>query len=150
MDDNKRVITGLPLGIDIGSTTIKCVVLDDNNNIIHNSYERHYTMITEKAQEVLKGLIDKFNIKLKANTELTQANDIIVRTLSQPTCSNVNIKDLTIEFTIDKELGIELVGETKVKIAIEEEEEPWDILDDDVDENVMKDIDETVDEEYIK
>ncbi len=50
------------IGIDIGSTTIKCVVLDDNNVIIHNSYERHYTMITQKAQEVLKGLIDKFNI----------------------------------------------------------------------------------------
>lgn len=50
------------IGIDIGSTTIKCVVLDDNNNIIHNSYERHYTMITEKAQEVIKGLVDKFNI----------------------------------------------------------------------------------------
>ena len=92
---------------------------------------------------------DKFNIKLKANTELTQGNDIIVRTLSQPTCSNVNINDLTIEFTIDKELGVELVGETKVKIAIEEEEEPWDIIEDDVDDDVLNDIDNTVNEEYL-
>jgi spore coat protein E len=86
---------------------------------------------------------------LKANTELTQGNDIIVRTLSQPTCSNVNINDLTIEFTIDKELGVELVGETKVKIAIEEEEEPWDIIEDDVDDDVLNDIDNTVNEEYL-
>lgn len=93
---------------------------------------------------------DKFNIKLKANAELTQANDIIVRTLSQPTCSNVDIKDLTINFMIDKELGIELVGETKVKIAIEEEEEPWDILDDDIDDEVLQNIDESINEEYLK
>ena len=50
------------IGIDIGSTTIKCVVLDDNGNLIHKSYERHFAMITEKTREVIKGLIDKFNI----------------------------------------------------------------------------------------
>lgn len=50
------------IGIDIGSTTIKSVVFDDNNNLIHKSYERHYTLITEKTQEVIKGLIDKFEI----------------------------------------------------------------------------------------
>ena len=50
------------IGIDIGSTTIKCVVLDDNGNLLHKSYERHFAMITEKTREVIKGLIDKFNI----------------------------------------------------------------------------------------
>ena len=52
----------MKIGIDIGSTTIKCVVLDDRGNIIHKSYERHFAMITEKTREVIKGLIDKFNI----------------------------------------------------------------------------------------
>ena len=51
------------IGIDVGSTTIKCVVLDDNNQIIHNSYERHFAMITEKTKEVMEGLIEKFDIK---------------------------------------------------------------------------------------
>lgn len=50
------------IGIDIGSTTIKCVVLDDTGAILHKSYERHYAMITEKTQEVLSGLIEKFRI----------------------------------------------------------------------------------------
>lgn len=53
----------MKIGIDIGSTTIKCVVLDDNNQIIHKSYERHLAMITEKTQEVIEGLIQKFDIK---------------------------------------------------------------------------------------
>lgn len=50
------------IGIDIGSTTIKAVVLDEEDHIIHKSYERHYAMITEKTQEVIRGLIDKFQI----------------------------------------------------------------------------------------
>ena len=37
------------IGIDIGSTTIKCVVLDDQGHLIHKSYERHFAMITEKT-----------------------------------------------------------------------------------------------------
>ena len=52
----------MKIGIDIGSTTIKCVVLDDQGNIIHKSYERHFAMITEKTREVIRGLIEKFNI----------------------------------------------------------------------------------------
>ena len=52
----------MKLGLDIGSTTIKAVVFDDEGNLIHESYERHYTLITEKTKEVIQGLIDKFNI----------------------------------------------------------------------------------------
>ncbi len=52
----------MKIGIDIGSTTIKAVVLDEENKIIHTSYERHFAMITEKTQEVIQGLIHKFQI----------------------------------------------------------------------------------------
>ena len=51
------------IGMDIGSTTIKCVVLDDNDRIIHSSYERHLAMIRQKTEEVMRGIIDKFDIK---------------------------------------------------------------------------------------
>ena len=43
----------LKLGLDIGSTTIKCVVLDDENKLIYSTYERHYSQITEKIAELL-------------------------------------------------------------------------------------------------
>ena len=42
------------LGLDIGSTTIKCAVLDENNKIIYSSYERHLSKIAEKASEYFK------------------------------------------------------------------------------------------------
>ena len=43
----------MKLGLDIGSTTIKCVVLDESNNIIYSTYQRHYSQITEKIGEIL-------------------------------------------------------------------------------------------------
>ena len=51
---------------------------------------------------------------------------------------------------IEKELGIEIVGDTKVKIAIEEDEEPWDEIPEDVTDDTMKEIDDNVDPNYIK
>lgn len=42
------------IGIDIGSTTVKVVVLDQNYNILFKSYERHMSKVREKAVEMLK------------------------------------------------------------------------------------------------
>lgn len=91
---------------------------------------------------------DLFNVKLKENSDLTSDTDIIVRTLKQPNCTGVNINDKNIVFDIEKELGVEVVGETKVKIAIEEDEEPWDEIDDELSEKDEKEIDE-VKEDFI-
>ena len=52
----------MKIGIDIGSTTIKCVVLDDQGHLIHKSYERHFAMITEKTREVIRSVIEQFHI----------------------------------------------------------------------------------------
>ena len=43
----------MKLGLDIGSTTIKCVVLDDNNKFLYSTYQRHFSQITEKIGEIL-------------------------------------------------------------------------------------------------
>ena len=50
----------MKLGLDIGSTTIKCTVLDDNNKIIHQSYDRHYSRIIEQAKILFNNLAIKF------------------------------------------------------------------------------------------
>ena len=42
------------VGLDIGSTTIKCAVLDEHDALIYSTYERHYSHILEKAQELLR------------------------------------------------------------------------------------------------
>ncbi len=89
-----------------------------------------------------------FNIKLKENTDLSNENDIIVRTLKQPNCLDVNINNNNIDFNIEKELGVEVVGETKVKISVEEDEEPWDNIDDELTEKDEKEI-ENLNENFL-
>lgn len=46
----------MKIGLDIGSTTIKCAVLDDNNKLIYKTYERHYSQITEKIADILENI----------------------------------------------------------------------------------------------
>ena len=46
-------------GLDIGSTTIKCVVLDDAGRLVWHTYERHYSHIVEKARELLGRIAEK-------------------------------------------------------------------------------------------
>ena len=48
------------VGLDIGSTTIKCVVVDDYNTIIESSYDRHYSKILEKTIELVNDLRNRF------------------------------------------------------------------------------------------
>ena len=43
----------MKVGLDVGSTTIKCVVMDDGGKILYQSYERHLSKITEKMVEIL-------------------------------------------------------------------------------------------------
>jgi len=89
------------------------------------------------------------NVKAKEDHELSGDTEIIVRALNQPSCNRVEIKDGIIEYEIEKELGVELVGDAKVKISVEEDEEPWDIIEDEVTEDVNKEIEESVTEDFI-
>jgi len=74
---------------------------------------------------------DNYNeiVTIKNNRDVVN-EEIIVRSLKQPSCVKVDIEGNDIVYTIEKELGIELVGDEKVKIETSEEEDPWDeILD---------------------
>ena len=58
----------LKIGLDIGSTTVKCVALDDENKVLYKTYERHYSQITSKISELLS----------KVRKELPQADNALV------------------------------------------------------------------------
>ena len=42
------------VGLDIGSTTIKCVVLNEQDQVVFSTYERHGSHIVEKSRELLR------------------------------------------------------------------------------------------------
>lgn len=46
-------IMNVNVGIDIGSTTVKIVVVRDGE-IIHKHYERHFSKVREKAVELVR------------------------------------------------------------------------------------------------
>ena len=53
----------LRVGIDIGSTTVKVVVLDENNQLLFRSYERHFSKTRERAAETLRSIKDMLSGK---------------------------------------------------------------------------------------
>ena len=58
----------LHVGLDIGSTTIKTVVLDESLNVIYSLYRRHFSDTRRTMCDVLEELINKY-----PNRELTIA-----------------------------------------------------------------------------
>ena len=89
-------------------------------------------------------------VRQKETTDAT-TKDIIVRSLKQPSCINSKENGKTISIEIEKELGIEVVGDTKIKVPIEEEEDPWDLIDDEeYNDNVSREIDKNVNTDYLK
>ena len=103
------------------------------------------TVITKKIKYSESVMVNQ-----KETTDST-TKDIIVRSLKQPSCVNAKEDGKNILIDIEKELGIEIVGDTKVKVAIEEDEDPWDVIEDtEYTEEVDKEIDNNVKEDYLK
>lgn len=87
-------------------------------------------------------------INMKRNSDMNE--EVIVRSLQQPSCVKADIEGNKIKYTIEKVLGVELVGDIKVKVETNDED-PWDeIGEDDVVSNDANDTIENVDENFIK
>ena len=54
----------LHVGIDVGSTTIKIVIMDDDLNVLHEDYQRHYS----DTKNTLCKVLTEFAEKYKNNT----------------------------------------------------------------------------------
>ena len=139
------------------STVLGCWIINHNFKgypeegkiIIEGSFDVNiwYSYNNDTKTNVINKKInysDTSSIKAKDKSDITPDTEVIVRSLKQPTVSNVEIKDGNIVFTIDKELGIEIIGDTKAKILVEEDEEPWEIIGEDVDKQI-----DNINEDYI-
>ena len=103
------------------------------------------TVITKKIS-----YSESVMVRQRESTDST-VRDIMVRSLKQPNCTNAKENGKTITIDIEKELGIEIVGDTKVKVAVEDDEEPWDVIEDtEYTEDVAKEIDTSIKENYLK
>lgn len=81
---------------------------------------------------------DSMVIPLKDDYNISDATDIIVRCLKQPTVSNVNIEGKSVKLDIEKEMGVEIVGDTKVKVSVEDDYDDYEEIYDDVDADTIE------------
>ena len=91
---------------------------------------------------------ERVRVRIKENSEINDNTEIIIRSLKNPTCIDVNNSDKTIKYTISKELGIEILGDTKIKIPVSNNEDDYDVIIDE--ESLSDEIDKSVNENYLK
>ena len=144
------------------STILVCWVINNNFNgvksgdsiRINGSYDVNiwYSYDNDTKTQVIKETNNYSEVvHLRERDEETSGEEIIVRSLKQPNCVKVDIDGNNINYTIEKELGIELVGDIKVKIEANTEEEPWDeIVEDSKDIDKEEENIESVNEEFLQ
>ena len=143
------------------TTILGCWVINHNFNgvrsgdsiTINGSYDVNiwYSYDNDTKTDVYRGANqyqEVVNVRKREDAD-SGNEEIIVRSLKQPSCTKIEIENGKIKYNIDKELGIELVGDTKVKIAIDENEDPWDEIEEQVKDEDISSIDNEVNEEYI-
>ena len=100
------------LGIDIGSTTVKVAVLDEQHNILFSDYQRHYANIQETLKELLIKAEQKTgNIKLSPT--ITGSGGLsISQHLDIPFCQEVVcVSTALTDYAPHTDVAIELGGE---------------------------------------
>lgn len=67
------------VGLDVGSTTVKIIVMDDDLNIIYRDYQRHFSDTKNTVCNVLENLLvsypdNLFTIALTGSGAMSAAN----------------------------------------------------------------------------
>ena len=102
----------LKLGIDVGSTTIKAVVIDDNDKILHLSYQRHFSntlnSVLELASEIQKKFpATNFKVAVSGSGSLGIAEKLGFLFVQEVVAATKSIK----KYIPDTQVAIELGGE---------------------------------------
>ena len=120
--------------------------------MIDGSYDVNiwYSYDNDTKTDVVKETNTYHEVVHMRECEDITGDEIIVRSLKQPNCVTVDIQNDTIFYTIEKELGIELVGDIKVKIEANDEEDPWDEIVEENNEDLRENSIDQVQEEFIE
>ena len=151
----------------IPNTILGCWVINhdfkgikkNNKILIEGSYDTNiwYSCENDSKTEVYRDkttYTEEVNIPTTSHDEDVSNEDVVIRSLNGPSCTRCEVIDGNIEYTVEKEMGVEIVGDVKVKISYDSEEDPWDNLEEEIpektQESIDKQIDNEVNEEYLK
>lgn len=99
-------------GLDIGSTTVKCVVLDENGSILFRAYQRHLSHIQETTSDLLRKVSEAVNgeeifLSLSGSAGMGMANDLHIPFVQEVFATRTAVRALN----PDTDTVIELGGE---------------------------------------
>ncbi|SJZ51495.1 CoA-substrate-specific enzyme activase, putative [Pilibacter termitis] len=100
-------------GIDVGSTTVKLVVLNNENHSIFSRYERHFSDVKKATMKVLKEASDFLGNKVPISMTITGSGGMgLAEVLDIPFVQEVIACTKTVEEIIpETDVAIELGGE---------------------------------------
>ena len=100
------------LGIDIGSTTVKVAVIDEQHNILFSDYQRHFAKIQETLSSLLKKAKDQIGEMTFAPTVTGSGGLSISSYLDIPFCQEVVcVSSALQDYAPQTDVAIELGGE---------------------------------------
>ncbi len=100
------------LGLDIGSTTLKCVVLDERDRTVYSVYKRHLSRIAENAAVIFSEIGEKFPGESFEVTLSGSAGMGIAEKAGLPFVQEVYAEKISVgRFCPDTDVVIELGGE---------------------------------------
>ena len=101
----------MKIGLDVGSTTIKYAVINNQNQVISKSYERHYSQIKEKIAYILTQIrktipgVDNAQIAISGSAAMGIAEKIGVDFVQEVYATRVAAKNLSPDSDVIIELG---------------------------------------------
>ncbi|HBT18759.1 MAG TPA: 2-hydroxyglutaryl-CoA dehydratase, partial [Clostridiaceae bacterium] len=100
------------LGLDVGSTTVKAVVIDKNRKLIYHSYERHFSDIRSTVVSVMEHIYDAFGQR-ELHVAVTGSGGLSVSSwLKIPFVQEVMASTKAVETYLEAaDVAIELGGE---------------------------------------
>ncbi len=125
-------------------------VMSNNHIVVNGNYDINiwYSYDNNTKTNVLIQRFnynDPMNVKIKENAKLTPNSEIIVRTLSQPSVTDVSNNDGVITLTVEKQMGVEVVGDTKVRVSVADDFDDYEEIVDEVGEEELDVSDEYLD-----
>ena len=152
----KLFTTNHSVEVNNPSTILGCWVINhnfngtksNNNIVINGSYDVNiwYSYDNDTKTDVVKETNTYKEVVHMRNVDDIDGEEIIVRSLKQPNPLKVEISGNSINYSIEKELGIELVGDVKVKVEANEEDDNWDEI---VEEEKIDEEIDNIKEDYI-
>ena len=126
-------------------------IKQNNKVVIDGSYDVNiwYSYDDDTKTDVVKSSHTYQEIVKMRDVDNDYDNtSIVLRSLTDPKCTSVNILKDKINYQVDLELGIELVGDIKLKVAVDDSLDDYpEIV---AESNIDKEIENSVNTDYIK